>query len=165
MHRVLSALSGLGLACLLSLSWGARGQIEAIERACDRTSTTIDVRVHGIRSDHGYVMFVLYGDNPDDFLVKGKKILKARFPAKRGTVAFCVIAPRSGVYAAAVYHDENGNGRFDRGWIGLPTEGVGFSNNPTLLLAPPSHEKVAFQVSSSQTRLEIQLSYSAVSTR
>ncbi|TAN39388.1 MAG: DUF2141 domain-containing protein [Nitrospirae bacterium] len=163
MHRVLSVVSGLGLTCLLLLSWGAPGRIEAIERTCDRTSTAIDVRVQGVRSDRGNIMFVLYGDNPDDFLVKGKRILKQRIPAKRGTVAFCVIAPKAGKYAAAVYHDENANGKFDRNWLGLPGEGGGFSNNPTKFLVTPSHEQVAFHVSNSQTRLEIQLSYPAAS--
>lgn len=165
MHRVLSVVSGLGLTCLLLLSWGVPSRIEAIERACDRTSTAIDVRVHGVRSDQGNITFVLYGDNPDDFLVKGKKLLRQRIPAKRGTVAFCVIVPRAGVYAAAVYHDENGNRKFDRGWTGLPIEGGGFSNNPTQFLVAPSHEQVAFHVSNSQTRLEIQLSYPAASGR
>lgn len=165
MHRVLSVVSGLGLTCLLLLSWGAPGRIEAIERACDRTSTAIDVRVQGVRSDRGNIMFVLYGDNPDDFLVKGKKILKQRIPAKRGIVAFCVIVPKAGVYAAAVYHDENGNGKFDRNRIVLPSEGGGFSNNPTLFLFAPSHEQAAFHVSNSQTRVEIQLNYPAASGR
>lgn len=163
MHRVLSVLSGLGLTCLLLLSWGVSGRIEAAERACDRTSTAIDVRVHGVRSDRGNLVFVLYGDNPDDFLAKGKRILKQRIPAKRGTVAFCVIVPKTGVYAAAVYHDENGNGKFDRNMIGLPGEGGGFSNNPTLFLITPSHNQVAFHVSNSQARLEIQLNYPTAS--
>ena len=165
MHRVLSVVSGLGLTCLLLLSWGASGRIEAIERACDRTSAAIDVRVQGVRSDRGNIMFVLYGDNPDDFLVKGKKILKQRIPAKRGIVTFCVIVPKAGVYAAAVYHDENGNGKFDRNRIGLPNEGGGFSNNPTLFLLAPSHEQVAFHVSNSQTHVEIQLNYPIASGR
>lgn len=165
MHRVLSVVSGLWLTCLLLLSWGAPGRIEAIERACDRTSTAIDVRVQGVRSDRGNIVFVLYGDNPDDFLVKGKKILKQRIPAKRGTVMFCVIAPKAGVYAAAVYHDENGNGKFDRNRIGLPSEGGGFSDNPTLFLLVPSHEQVAFHVSNRQTRVEIQLNYPIASGR
>jgi len=165
MHRVLSVVSGLGLTCLLLLSWSAPSRIEAIERACDRTSTAIDVRVQGVRSDRGNITFVLYGDNPDDFLVKGKKVLKQRIPAKRGIVAFCVIVPKAGVYAAAVYHDENGNGKFDRNRIGLPSEGGGFSNNPTLFLLAPSHEQATFHVSNSQTRLDIQLNYPIASGR
>ena len=158
---------GFWFACLLLLSWGgdAHARIEATERACDGTSTAIDVRVHGVRSDHGNITFVLYGNNPDDFLVKGKRIFKERFAAKRGTVTFCVNVPLVGAYAAAVYHDENGNGKFDKNWIGIPVEGGGFSNNPQTLLGPPSYKQAAFHVSNSQTRLEIQLSYPTGSGR
>ncbi len=163
MNRVPTVLAGLLLTCLLLLPWNVHAQIEATEGACNRASTAIDVRVHGVRSDRGYVTFVLYGDNPDDFLVKGKKIFKRQFAAKRGTVAFCVIVPKAGAYAASVYHDENGNRKFDRNWIGIPAEGAGFSNNPTLLLGPPSHAQAAFQVSNGPKRLEIQLNYSFAS--
>jgi uncharacterized protein (DUF2141 family) len=165
MRRILSILSSRWLTCLLLLSWCTPHRIEAVEQPCDRTSTAIDVRVHGVRSEQGNIMFVLYGDNPDDFLVKGKRIVKQRIPATRGTVAFCVIAPKVGVYAAAVYHDENGNGKFDKNSIGLPGEGGGFSNNPSLFLFTPSHKQAAFQVSNSQTRIEIQLNYPMASGR
>ncbi len=163
MNRVPTVLAGLLLTCLLLLPWDVQAQIKATEGVCDRASTAIDVRVHGVRSDRGHVTFVLYGDNPDDFLVKGKKIFKQYFVAKRGTVAFCVIVPKAGTYAASVYHDENGNRKFDRNWIGIPAEGAGFSNNPTLLLGPPSHAQAAFQVSNGPKRLEIQLNYSFAS--
>lgn len=156
---------GFWFASLLVLSWsgGAHAQIQATEGPCGRASTAIDVRVNGVRSDRGNIMFVLYGDNPDDFLVKGKKIFKEHFAARRGTVAFCVIVPKAGTYAASVYHDENGNKKLDRNWIGIPAEGAGFSNNPTLIVGPPSHAQAAFQVSSGPKRIEIQINYSIVS--
>lgn len=152
---------GLWFACQLLLLWSgdAHARVEAAERGCDGSSTAIEVRVHGVRNDRGNIIFVLYGDNPDDFLAKGKRILKQRVPATRGTVAFCVSIPQTGAYAAAVYHDENGNGKFDRNWIGLPGEGGGFSNNPKTFLGPPSYAQAAFRVANSQKRLEIQLNY------
>jgi uncharacterized protein (DUF2141 family) len=163
MTRAPAILSSLLLAYLLLLPGDVQAQSEATEGACNRASTAIEVRVHGVRSDRGYVTFVLYGDSPDDFLVKGKKLFKQQFAAKRGIVAFCVIVPKAGAYAASVYHDENGNKKFDRNWIGIPAEGAGFSNNPTLLLGPPSHAQAAFQVSNGPKRVEIQLNYSMVS--
>ena len=47
-------LSGVGLAALLSLPNIADAQIMVTERECNGASRTIRVRVHGIRSDHGY---------------------------------------------------------------------------------------------------------------
>lgn len=165
LNRLPAVLSSLVLACLLWLPWNVHAKIEVTEQACDHTSTAIDVRVHGVRNDRGYVTFVLYGDDPDNFLVKGKKIFKQRFAAKRGTVTFCVLAPKVGAYAASVYHDENGNKKFDRNWIGIPAEGAGFSNNPALLFGPPSHAQAVFQVSSGRARVEIQMNYFIVSVR
>ena len=156
---VKAALFGLGLAVLLSLPSGARSEITASEGACDGASSAIDVRVHGVRSDRGHVTFVLYGDKPEDFLVKGKKIFKQRFAANQGTVEFCVILPKPGIYAATAYHDENDNGKFDKNWAGLPLEGFGVSNNPSTLLAPPSHDQAAFAVSRDRTRVDIEIKY------
>ena len=159
MTFVKAALFGLGLAVLLSLPSGARSEITASEGACDGASYAIDVRVHGVRSDRGNVTFVLYGDKPQDFLVKGKKILKQRFAANKGTVEFCVVLPKSGVYAATAYHDENGNGKFDKNRVGLPVEGFGVSNNPTTFLTPPSHDQAAFTVSHGPTKVDIEIKY------
>ena len=159
MSFVKAALFGLGLAVLLSLPPGARSEITASETACNGASYAIDVRVHGVRSDRGNVTFVLYGDKPQDFLVKGKKVFKQRFAANQGTVEFCVILSKPGVYAATGYHDENGNGKFDKNWAGLPVEGFGMSNNPTTLLTPPSHDQAAFAVSHGRTKVDIEIKY------
>ena len=159
MTFVKAALFGLGLAVLLSLPPGARSEITASETACNGASYAIDVRVHGVRSDRGNVTFVLYGDKPQDFLVKGKKVFKQRFAANQGTVEFCVVLPKPGVYAATAYHDENGNGKFDKNWAGIPVEGFGMSNNPTTLLTPPSHDQAAFAVSHGRTKVDIEIKY------
>ena len=152
-------LSGVGLAALLSLPNIADAQIMVTEGECNGASRTIRVRVHGIRSGHGYLTFLLYGDKPEDFLAKGKFLFKRRFPAKRGTVAICLVLPEAGTYSAVAYHDENGNKKFDKNWIGIPTEGFGVSNNPRTFLGPPTHKDAAFHVRGSPTRVEIELKY------
>jgi uncharacterized protein (DUF2141 family) len=39
----------------------------------------------------------------------------------------------AGTYAVQVMHDENDNGKLDSKFMGIPTEGYGFSNNPQVL--------------------------------
>jgi uncharacterized protein (DUF2141 family) len=41
-----------------------------------------------------------------------------------------------GTYAVVAFQDENGNGKVDRNFLGIPTEKIGFSNNPSLWGAP-----------------------------
>jgi uncharacterized protein (DUF2141 family) len=62
-----------------------------------------------------------------------------------GTQAACVfegLAP--GAYAVAVVHDENGNGRLDKNFVGIPSEGYGVSNNRTYAMASPKWDESRF---------------------
>jgi len=126
---------------------------------CPSWGSPIHVHIHGIRNAHGTVKAVLYGPNPQDFLVKGKKADKEREPAQEGSMTLCVAAPNVGKYAIVVYHDENDNHKFDRNWIGLPTEGFGVSNNPTLFVAPPNFEESAFEVNGQLMNIEVDVKY------
>jgi uncharacterized protein (DUF2141 family) len=131
----------------------------AEEPRCGLDARAIVVRVAGVRNERGQVVAVLYGDVPEDFLKRGKRLRRERVPARPGSVELCVVPPGPGVYALAVFHDENDNLRVDRSWVGLPVEGYGFSNNPTGLLGVPSHAEVAFRVGTGSTTLDIRLHY------
>ena len=138
-------------------SIGAASQEPA--NTCPSWGTPIHVHVHGIRNAHGTVKAVLYGPEPETFLVKGKKVDREREPAEEGSMTLCVAAPDKGRYAVVVYHDENDNHKFDRNWIGLPIEGFGVANDPTLFLAPPSFEEAAFEVNGNFTNVEVEIKY------
>lgn len=139
------------------MSLGANYQ-DPVNR-CPSWGTPIHVHIHGIRNANGTMKAVLYGPGPETFLVKGKKADKEREPAENGSMTLCVAARKSGPYVVVVYHDENDNHKFDRNWIGLPTEGFGVSNNPTLYFAPPSFEEAAFKVNGGITHVEVEVKY------
>src|SRR5262249_16993418 len=63
-------------------------------------------------------------------------------PAHKGAMVFKFDLP-PGTYAAAGFHDENGNDKFDQTLIGLPEEGYLFSNNAKPFLSAPSFDKAA----------------------
>ncbi len=126
---VTNARSFFLLALITVFLWPLTATAELVEN-CNDAPNSIEVKVRGVRSDHGTVTFVLYSDDPDEFLVRGKKIMKERFPARTGTVEFCLPLSAPGTYAAAVYHDEDGNGKLAKNWLGMPKEGFGVSNNP-----------------------------------
>ena len=126
---------------------------------CPSWGTPIHVHVKGIRNAQGTMKVVLYGPDSSTFLVKGKKADKEREPAEEGAMTLCVAAREKGQYAVVVYHDENDNHKFDRNWIGLPTEGFGVSKDPTLFLAPPSFDEAAFDVNGELTHVEVTIQY------
>ena len=114
----------------------------------------IRIKTGELRSDKGNIRFVLYGDNPDDFLEKGKKLVRFEVPAIENGVEVCISAPHAGRYALAVLHDENNNHKFN-----ITSDGGGFSNNPNFLFAAPSYKDAAFDLSPAGVALDIELRY------
>jgi len=55
--------------------------------------------------------------------------------ARSITIVFKNVPP--GPIAVSAVHDENGNGRVDTNFVGLPLEGVALSNNPKMGFGPP----------------------------
>ena len=147
------------LIMLVGAGVGLGAVSQELANSCPSWGIPIHVHIHGIRSAQGTVKAVLYGPNPQDFLVKGKKADKEREPAEEGSMTLCVAAREHGQYAVVVYHDENDNHKFDRNWIGLPIEGFGVSNDPTLFLAAPSFEESAFEVNGNLTHVDVEVKY------
>ena len=65
-----------------------------------------------------------------------------------------------GRYAVSVFHDENSSGDMDKNFIGIPKEGYGVSNNAKAgLFGPPKFEDAQFDLSSNETRIDIEITY------
>jgi uncharacterized protein (DUF2141 family) len=64
-----------------------------------------------------------------------------------------------GTYAVAVLHDENGNGKMDKNFMGIPKEGYGASNNPRKRMGPPGFDEAKFSVTQPAQTIEIRLIY------
>jgi outer membrane protein len=57
----------------------------------------------------------------------------------------------AGEYAVVVYHDENGNKRLDKNFIGIPRESLGFSNGYRPK-GPPMYERARFTLGADEIR-------------
>lgn len=123
------------------------------------SDTWIDVVVEGTRNGNGLVAITLYADNPRKFLVKKGSLYVGRVDAREGSTRGCIYVPRPGVYAIAIYHDEDGDGNFDRSGLGLPEEGFGFSNNPSTLAGLPAFRSVRLNIPRSGLVTRIRLRY------
>jgi len=64
----------------------------------------------------------------------------------------------SGEYALALIHDANSNGKLDT-FAGIPTEGIGFSRNPTLGFGPPKFAAAQFAVGTGPTGQTVKMKY------
>ena len=108
----------------------------------------LTVEVHHLRNDKGVVQFALYnkdGTIPDEDFEKYYQIGKTSIKGNSAQFVFKNLP--KGVYAVNILHDENDNGKIDKGFI-LPEEGIGFSNYTKVGLGnKPTFSKASFEVS------------------
>ncbi len=125
--------------------------------SCNGADNQIRLVVTGVKHSTGRITADLYRNQEDGFLKKRGRITQVKFAAKAPVTSFCIIAPKTGSYAIAVYQDENANDNFDKGPLGLPAEPWGISNNPKVRFKPPPVEKALFEVNHAGAEVEIKL--------
>lgn len=119
----------------------------------------VHVTVENLRSAEGQVTLTLYADDSRKFLRRKGSLYVRRVPARAPSTPICFLIPQPGTYAVAIYHDANANGKIDRGgFLGLPTEGFGFSNNASTLFGLPMFSSVRIRLTEGST-MKIRLRY------
>jgi uncharacterized protein (DUF2141 family) len=120
----------------------------------------IHVKILNIRNSTGAVACALFESAegfPAEFLQHATNIMVIRIRDSQARCGFEEIPP--GTYALAVVHDENFNGKLDTNWVGIPTEGYGFSNDAKALLGPPTFFAASFSYDGQNLELTIDLNY------
>lgn len=126
---------------------------------CSEQPRHIRIMVEDVREERGVITADLHNDNPDNWLKGKRKVDRARWMARPGTTEICFTVERTGTYAIALYHDLDASGRLETSMIGIPEEPFGISNNPIIVLAPPSHSEAAFEVPQDGVSLTIRLKH------
>ncbi|XQP83973.1 MAG: DUF2141 domain-containing protein [Candidatus Pollutiaquabacter aromativorans] len=113
---------------------------------------SLTIEVKNLRNAKGVVQFALYnkdGSIPDEDYENYYKIVKGEIVNGSSTITFKNIP--SGKYAVNILHDENKNGKIDKGFI-LPIEGIGFSNFQSIgLTNRPNFSKASFELKENKT--------------
>ena len=120
-------------------------------------AATLTVTVEGIKSSKGNIEVSIYF-NPKEWPDHPTDDHHQLLPAHNSSVVFKFEVP-PGTYAAAGYHDENGNGKFDKSFLGLPEEGYLMSNNAKPMLSAPGWDKVKFEVPASGASISMKVVY------
>jgi uncharacterized protein (DUF2141 family) len=123
------------------------------------SGTRLYVNVQGLRSDKGLVAVTLYADDKSKFLVRHGSLYVGRVAAQSPNTRVCIFVPNPGIYALAVYHDEDSSRKFNRNALGMPVEGFGFSNNPPTFFGLPNFGKVRLNVVGNGTSTTIKMRY------
>jgi uncharacterized protein (DUF2141 family) len=104
------------------------------------------VQVKKLRNTNGHVLISLfrngegYPDKPEKAYRKGK----ADIVNGNALLVFSELPP--GTYEVALLHDENDDLKMNKNWLGLPSEGYGFSNNVMGMFGPPDVSRASFNI-------------------
>jgi uncharacterized protein (DUF2141 family) len=114
----------------------------------------VEVRVQGLRNGNGVLRVAICGE--ESFL-QARCGLGGRVAAAAGSVVMRDVPP--GWYAVQAHHDENGNGRIDRGRLGRPVEGLGFSRDAPMRFGPPRYADAVVEVPARDVILNLTMRY------
>lgn len=120
----------------------------------------IHVKVLGIRNSTGGVACALFESPegfPREFLINATNIMIIKIRESQARCDFEDVP--AGNYALAVIHDENMNGELDANWLGIPTEGYGFSRDAKGFFGAPSFDDASFPYDGRNLNLVISLNY------
>jgi len=120
----------------------------------------IHVKILNIKNSKGTVACALF-ESPDgfptDYLRLATNVMVIKIRKDQARCDFEDIPP--GTYAMAVIHDENMNGKLDANWLGIPTEGYGFSNDAKAVVGAPSFSAASFPYDGQNLNLTMSLHY------
>jgi uncharacterized protein (DUF2141 family) len=123
------------------------------------TSFSLTVNVTGLKNSKGIVQYALYdteGSIPDELYKKTFRIMTGTIINGSSLVSFKNLPP--GRYAVNILHDENSNGKIDKGLI-FPKEGIGFSNYQSIgLKNRPDFSKASFELKA-DTSIRVKVIY------
>jgi uncharacterized protein (DUF2141 family) len=107
----------------------------------------LTVNVTGLKNNKGQVFVGLY-QGEKNFLKKlySGKVISIN---NKGAVVEFDHLP-SGEFAISLFHDENGNGKMDTGWMGIPKEDYACSNGAKGFMGPPKYSDAKFKLSESK---------------
>lgn len=128
-------------------------------RAADGSSAVLTVVIEEIRSPDGRVHVGVWSD-AEGFGKHDRRVAGTSAPVNGPSQTLVIRGLQPGSYALAAFHDENDNGEFDRTWVGLPDEGLGFSNGAWItIFGAPSFDSAAIELRHPSTRAVITLRY------
>jgi uncharacterized protein (DUF2141 family) len=107
------------------------------------------VDVHGAKAQTGNAIASVFS-SPENYL-KAPISEQSKAVNEVGRAQFIFRGLKEGEYAISVIYDEDSNGKLNTGFLGIPKEKIGFSNNAKSTFGPPSFDEVSFMYTDSTT--------------
>ena len=135
---------------LIAPSFAVLGLLATSVHAGDLIVTITD-----IREAQGSLM-VAVTNSDAGWNNQAKPVAAQKVTAVKGELTLNFAGLPAGHYAVQVMHDQNDNGKLDANFLGIPSEGYGFSNNPNVMRRA-HFDEARFEVGAGKTAVTIRL--------
>jgi len=115
----------------------------------------LTVQITNIKNNSGDVKIGLF-NSEESFDGKEEKFKGITVVADNDTIRWSLGNIPFGYYAVKAFHDEDQDDDVDTKF-GIPLEGFGFSNNPSIFSGAPSYDKAKFLFNTDSLTVEIKL--------
>ena len=105
----------------------------------------LTIEINKLQNNKGHILLELLDEN-------NKQVKGISQDINNNKCIITIKNLKSGKYSFKYFHDENNNKKLDTNWLGIPTEGFGFSNNARGTFGPPAFEKTVFDIKGSITK-------------
>jgi uncharacterized protein (DUF2141 family) len=128
------------------------------------TGSVVTVEVNGIRKIKGNVCLSMF-NSPDGYPDSASKAVLAKcFTVVSSSFEVRIEGVANGVYAIALWHDENRDEKLNYNFLGIPKEGLAFSENGKPRITPPppgppSFSSISFEVKDEPRRTSTKMTY------
>jgi uncharacterized protein (DUF2141 family) len=140
--------------CRLALLLGATTFIQCCSYAQTGRHTITFTNIHQSKGK----IYIAWYNNASRFSKKDKSLFWKIIDADgSNTVSVSFAHLEKGVYAIAAFLDENGNGKMDTNFLGIPKEKYGFSNNARPLMRAANFQEASFRVDEKDSAQQIKL--------
>lgn len=112
--------------------------------------------IENLKSPTAPVIVGLYGTE-NKFPDAADQLKEYTFTPKGNALTAHITNLKFGTYAIALYQDENSNGKIDKNFIGMPTEGYAFSQNFKPTVKAPNFGQCSFVYNAKEHRLNIKM--------
>lgn len=106
-----------------------------------QNNLNLEIEINGLKNNSGRIMLQLLDENNKIISQKMGMITN-----RSSKIIICNLKP--GTYAIKYYHDENLDGHLDSNFIGVPSEGYGYSNNVKGKFGEPPFKDILFSMKS-----------------
>ena len=148
----------ISMAIVITFTYALTSIAQAQEKAKDVLSVgKLVVMASGFKSGEGKFIVNVFASKAGYPLDSSKALQKLIGEVTHETMEIDIEAIPYGNYVVTILHDEDGNGKMTKGFLGMPKEAIGISNNPRSYFGAPDYEDAVFQLKEKEMKISIGL--------